>query len=230
MKKVEDEQIETEKQQVLTHLMVPSKKFGNAHPRQISVTNALVNFVAEDLIPLSLVESTRFQKFVSTLEPQYQMPSRKHLSRVLLKKKYDTVKSNLLDQLQKIKYINVTVDLWSNRQMKSYLGMTGHYISDQWTIESVMLGCNRITGRHTSANIMLWYNELVSEFEVQNKIKHVVTDSAANIIKAFLTLPGFECGTSSDNDNDDDEDGDELSSEAHLMPLDLEHHSCFAHI
>lgn len=144
MKKV-DEQIETEKQQVLTHLMVPSKKFGNAHPRQTSVTNALVNFVAEDLIPLSLVESTRFQKFVSILKPQYQMPSRKHLARVLLKKKYDTVKSNLLDQLQKIKYINVTVDLWSNRQMKSYLGMTGHYIiSDQWTLESVMLGCNRI--------------------------------------------------------------------------------------
>ena len=74
------------------------------------------------------------------------MPSRKHLARVLLKKKYDTVKSNLLDQLQKIKYINVTVDLWSNRQMKSYLGMTGHYIiSDQWTLESVMLGCNHIT-------------------------------------------------------------------------------------
>lgn len=77
---------------------------------------------------------------------------------------------------------------------------------------------------------MLWYNELVSEFEVQNKIKHVVTDSVANIIKALLILPGFQCGTSSDNDNDDDEDGDELSSEAHLKPLDLENYSCFAHI
>ena len=155
--------------------MAPSKKYDAKHPRQILVTDALVDFVAEDLIPLSVVDSTRFKKFVSILEPQYQMPSRKYLSGVLLQKKYDTVKREVLDRIQKSKSINITVDLWSNRQMKSFLGMTGHYISDQWTLESIMLGCNRITGRHTSDNIALWYEELVSEFVVRQKIKHVVT-------------------------------------------------------
>ena len=207
--------------------MAPSKKYDAKHPRQILVTDALVDFVAEDLIPLSVVDSTRFKKFVSILEPQYQMPSCKYLSGVLLQKKYDTVKREVLDRIQKSKSINITVDLWSNRQMKSFLGMTGHYISDQWTLESIMLGCNRITGRHTSDNIALWYEELVSEFVVRQKIKHVVTDSASNIKKAFLTLPGFETVTTSDSD-DEDEDGERSSSEALLIQI--EHHSCFAHI
>ena len=39
---------------------------------------------------------------------------------------------------------------------------------------------------------MSWYNEVVFEFEVKDKIKYVVTDSVANIKKAFFTLPGFE--------------------------------------
>ena len=227
-----EQKCEAEQQQVLTHLMIPSKKYLATHPRQISVSNALVEFVAEDLMPLSVVDSTRFRNLVSILEPCYQMPSRKQLSTVLLKKKYDTLRSKVVDQLQKIKSLNITVDLWSNRQMKSYLGMTGHYISNQWTLESVMLACNRVTGGHTSDNIMLWYNEVVSEFDVRDKIKHVVTDSAANIKKAFLTLPGFENDTS-DSDIEDEDDDDiegEYSSKALLLQSDLEHHSCFAHI
>ncbi len=54
-----------------------------------------------------------------------------------------------------------------------------------------MIGCHRITGRHTSDNIVSWYEGLVSDLEVQQKIEHVVvTDSASNIKKAFLSLPG----------------------------------------
>ena len=105
---------EAEKQQVLTHLMVPSKMYGATHSRQIYVTDVLVEFVAEDLMPLTFVDSTRFKNLVGILEPHYQMPSHKQLSKFLLKKKYHTVKSKVLDQLHMIKSINITVDLWSN--------------------------------------------------------------------------------------------------------------------
>ena len=90
------------------------------------------------------------------LDPMYQLPSRKHLSTKLLKKKYDHTKTQLLSQLGGTDNINLTLDLWSNRQMRSYLGITGHFISESWTLESVMLGCNRVMGRHTTENIMLW--------------------------------------------------------------------------
>ncbi len=115
-----------EKQQEIIHLMAPTKKYDAKHPRQILVTDALIEFVAEDLIPLSVVDSSRFKKLVSTLEPKYQMPSRKYLSGALLKNKHAAVKREVLDRIKKCKSVNITVDMWSNRQMKSFLGMTGH--------------------------------------------------------------------------------------------------------
>ena len=55
-----------------------------------------------------------------------------------------------------------------------------------------MLACNRVTGRHTGDNIMMWYEEIISDFGVREKVKHIITDSASNVKKAFLTLPGYE--------------------------------------
>ena len=71
------------------------------------------------------------------------MPSRKHLSLNLLKNKYDLVKSNVLRQLEGKKALNLTIDLWSNRQMRSYIGITFHFFSDNWELQSVMLACHR---------------------------------------------------------------------------------------
>ena len=51
------------------------------------VTNALVNFVADDLILLSVVEGIRFKTLLGILDSQYQLPIYKYLSRVLLNKK-----------------------------------------------------------------------------------------------------------------------------------------------
>ena len=234
-----EEQNEDESQQTLTHLLQPQRKYNPQNPKQVLVTDAVVNFVADDLIPLSVVDSKRFKSLLSTLDPQYQLPSRKQLSTVLLKKKYDTLKSSVLQKLKKTDTINLTIDLWSNRQMQSYLGITGHYISDDWNLESVMLACNRVTGRHTGDNIMMWYEEIISDFGVREKVKHIITDSASNVKKAFLTLPGYEDveedHTTSECDDSEAEESERCGSinsfdESDEGQVLFEHHSCFAHV
>ena len=70
------------------------KSYDAKHPKQKQVTDALVDFIAEDLMPLHLVDSPRFQKLLKSLDPQYSLPSRKHLSTTLLTKKYDHLKAN----------------------------------------------------------------------------------------------------------------------------------------
>lgn len=44
-------------------------------------------------------------------------------------------------------------------------------------------------------------NEITSDFGITDKIKHIVTDSASNVKKAFLTLPGFEDDTDERSDS-----------------------------
>lgn len=65
-------------QGTLTHLVEPQKKYHAKNPKQVLVTEAVVDFIAEDLMPLHLLDSVRFQKLVHLLDPQYCLPSRKH--------------------------------------------------------------------------------------------------------------------------------------------------------
>jgi len=50
---LKEEQNEDESQQTLTYLLQPPKKYSSQNPKQILVADAIVNFVADDLIPFS---------------------------------------------------------------------------------------------------------------------------------------------------------------------------------
>ena len=73
----------------------------------------------------------------------------------------------------------------------------------------------------------MWYNEIVADFHVAEKIKHIITDSAANMKKAFTSLPGYE--DESRNEGESYSDDDFTFGLAFYENLLLEHHSCFAH-
>lgn len=63
----------------------PISKWASTDPgQQQRITSAIVDFVAQDLQPLSVVESPAFRHILETAEPRYRMPSRKHLSSTLL--------------------------------------------------------------------------------------------------------------------------------------------------
>ena len=116
--------------------------------------------------------------------------------------------------------------------MRSYLEITVHYITGNWKLEHIVLGCNRVQGRHTAVNIQFWYDEVVSDFGISEKVKHNITDSGSNIKKAFtqVTLPGYEEEDTDDlSDEDEDKDNFESISTSSLDGFSFERHACFAH-
>ena len=113
-------------------------KYSTNDPKQRQITDALISFIAGDLIPLSVVESDNFRTLLEASNPKYQMPSRKHLSSKLIHEKSSELKSNLMHQMKIAENVCLTLDLWTNRQMRGFLGITGHYILN-WTLKSVMI-------------------------------------------------------------------------------------------
>ena len=101
-----------------------------------------------------------------------------------------------------------------------------------------MLGCRRFKGKHTAGNINEAFMELLAFYGISAKVTDVVSDSAANMMKAFsdFGLPGFQ------EDKDDHEDydewsDDEITSDNEDDHMDEEiydflkgHHKCFAHV
>lgn len=161
-------------------------------PRQIQINEALTLFIAGDLISLSVVESQNFKNLLEKLNPKYQVPSRKTLTTKLIHEKCSEMRNDIKHKLKSAQNICLTLDLWSNSQMRAFLGVTGHYIAD-WQMRSVMLACSRFKGKHTGDAIHREYEETIANYEIGHKVSNIVTDNASNMIKAFsFSLPGFE--------------------------------------
>ncbi|KAG7175267.1 Zinc finger BED domain-containing protein 1-like 1 [Homarus americanus] len=156
---------------------------------QMELTNCIVAFIAPDLLPLSLVESERFRILMATAEPMFTMPSRKHLSSVLLPQHSTTVQTRLKTQLQQVQNLCLTIDLWSSRDMRSFIGVTA--------------ACCRFKGPHTSDNIYDMYQETVASFDVGSKVTTTITDNAANMVKAFTLFPVEQLDEDDDFDDND---------------------------
>jgi hypothetical protein len=59
-------------------------KYSTNDPNQKQITEALISFIAGSLTPLSIVENQEFRLLIESLNPKYQLPSRKHFSTKLL--------------------------------------------------------------------------------------------------------------------------------------------------
>ena len=211
-----------------------TSKYGHNDPRQQFITNAVVMLIAGDLLSLSLVESPRFRELMHRADPRYIVPSRKHLTTKLIPDKSSSIDSDIKSKLKKAQAVCLTIDLWSNRQMRSFIGITGHFILD-WTMETVMLACRRFKGKHTADSIYEQYQETVNSYEIASKILSIVTDNASNMIRAFEGIPGFE-GTSQDSMSSSDSDCDSDSEEPYqdidhslYVQLPTQWNPCFAH-
>lgn len=228
---ITDNEKRVQEQPKMSEFMKKKVKYASSDQRQIQLTDALIKFIAGDLLPLSIVESEDFRNLMETADPKYQMPSRKYLSSKLLLEKSTEVRNNIMHQMKLAENICLTVDIWSSRQMRGYLGITGHFILD-WTLRSVMICCKRFCGKHTAENIRNEYEEIIASFDIAKKIVAIVSDNASNMVKAF-SIPGYEDEDIS-QDQDSDESDNEVSSSDQEADSDFDiclpqHVRCYAH-
>ena len=184
----------------MTSFVKTHTKFASSDPQQKKITDALVMFVASDLLPISIVESSHFRHLLECLNSSYAIPSRPHFTDKLLKSKTSEILQKLKLRLHDAVSVNLTIDLWSNRQMRGFLGITAHFIT-QWTLNSVMLACSRFRGNHTAENIAEHVDEVIASFDISKKLSHITTDNASNMVKAFK-LPGYDAQLSEDTSSD----------------------------
>ncbi|XP_053375534.1 uncharacterized protein LOC123533927 isoform X3 [Mercenaria mercenaria] len=161
--------------------------------------------------------------FVTHLK--FQVSSRRHLSSKVIHEKARLISNTVKSQQKRAENICLTIDLWSNRSMKGFLGITAHYILD-WEMKSAMIACKRFKGKHTAENNLHEYEDTISSFDINDKIFCVINDNASNMIKAFkCAVPGFSSprqGSKDEECDDDDDDDDDESCE----DSDSYHDSC----
>ena len=156
-------------------------KFSASSPAQSKITNAIVNMLITDIRPLHMVENEGFKNLISLLEPRYTMVSRKHIQNKLLPQLFSTTIDKIKSLLISASTCNVTLDIWSSRKMHSFLGITCHYLTDTFEMKSLLVSCSRLLGRHTGEHIVSEFDNVVSNFNISNKIFKVISDNASNM-------------------------------------------------
>lgn len=117
------------------------------------VDMAVLKVVVGDLQPFSIVQDKAFKALVQLLEPNYVLPCRTTICRTLLPRKYESMVEKVKELIEGIEAMSLTTDMWTARTTQAYIAVTGHYVTKQWTMGSVMLGCIGVTGSHTAVMI-----------------------------------------------------------------------------
>nr|CAH7714552.1 unnamed protein product [Callosobruchus chinensis] len=160
--------------------------------REKKINDLILKMIVKDLQPFSVVEDSGFRDLMNYLEPNYKLPSRYVLSSGLLESHFTIVRETLKEELRRASYVSLTTDGWTSRATTSYQAVTAHYIlSDVWELRSALLGCFECNERHTAEYIKQELSNIISDWEIGDKIVACVTDNAANM-KAATRLIGWD--------------------------------------
>jgi hypothetical protein len=143
------------------------------------IDDALMLLFIKDFQPFSVVEDKGFRKFVSTLNPTYQLPNRKHISNTMLTAEYQKCENDVKERFNAVKAACLTVDGWMSRAQEGYFAITAHYIDGNFESNSALL--------HTSANISQYLHRVISQWNLNKKSSFSGSSyNAANVQNSIM--------------------------------------------
>ena len=111
------------------------KKLPHNCTRAVELTNAVVEFVARDLRPVSTVDGYGFLNLMETAEPQYIAPCRRTKMN-LIDRKYSELKRSVRGSLSGQQCVTLTTYMWTSRAGDGCFSLTAHYITEEFEMRS----------------------------------------------------------------------------------------------
>jgi len=157
---------------------------GETPERSKKITELIINTVVGDLMPINLAEGKNFKKLINELTPGYKIPSRQTITRNI-EEKFRSSKVEIRKLLSHAKYASLTTDLWCNVKMHSFLGVTIHFINENFKLVNLVLATKEINGVHSGRNITACLEAVLEDYELSPyQIVGIVSDNDANIVNA----------------------------------------------
>ena len=140
-----------------------------------AIMDLLADVVAMDMRPMTIVEGEGMIRLLKFLEPGFNMPSRKHLTKLLQAKQVSLLKTVLSKEASSMA---LTSDIWTSNTMEAYLSLTAHFICKKWKMVSCVLQTKAFPERQNIADSI---GSIVRSFDIDpTTVVAVVHDSAAN--------------------------------------------------
>ena len=99
----------------------------------------VLQVIVKDMRPLSLVEGEAFIDIIEYACPGFKCPSRSWFTKQLEKAYQHALEDLKKDLKKRSSKITLTTDAWTSIATEAYLGVTCHYINDNWEMVSFVL-------------------------------------------------------------------------------------------
>ncbi|XP_038591229.1 E3 SUMO-protein ligase ZBED1-like [Micropterus salmoides] len=148
------------------------------------------------MVPIYTVEKTGFINLIKTLDPRYELPSRKYFSEVALPKLYNITREKVSRELGELSFYSATTDMWSSRTMQPYMSLTVHFINNGWDLRSISLQTSYFPDDHTGELVAKGLRDALDCWNLsENRLCCMTTDSGTNMTKALRVngWPNLQC-------------------------------------
>ncbi|CAF1489878.1 unnamed protein product [Adineta steineri] len=126
-------------------------------------------------------------RLLNEIVPGYTPPTHRTVQRQLTRYYYDHTKM-LVTELKTINALAVTTDLWSDKNLNSYMCLTGHYMNANSKLDSKVLSFTVFEERHTGEQISYTIKKELKRLQVYDKTNTITCDGASNMKKSFKKL------------------------------------------
>ncbi|XP_038062433.1 E3 SUMO-protein ligase ZBED1-like [Patiria miniata] len=171
-------------------------KYSRQSSRWKELTDSVTHFLAKEMLPFYTVEKRGFKAMLSKFDRQYELPGRRHFSKVAIPQLYTQVRSRVEDEMREADFFSATTDMWSSSNMEPYMSFTIHFISPDWKLQSRCLDTSFLPESHTAENLANALRSTLTQWNLPvSKLSCITTDNGANIVAAIRQLqwPWLNC-------------------------------------
>ena len=159
--------------------------------KQKILDEALLEMIATDFHPLSIVDDRGFRRFVGKLQPLYKLPTRQALYDNLLTTQYARAVTERRTEVLQATAVCVSAEGWLSQASERYVALTAHYLSAQLEPKSCLLDCFMYTDHHTADAVKDELIRVVDEWGCQGKVVAFITDSSPHVSAAIQLAGGW---------------------------------------
>ena len=139
--------------------------------RAIRVTRKIGEMIAIDCQPLSIVSDPGFSRLMNTVEPRYQLPSRKYVTDKVIPEIASDVKVKVNNHMKDAHWLSFTSDIWSTEVSNdSLLSLMAHWfiwLTKSFDRRNAMLQAQSFPGSHTGEALCAKYKEMFQEWGIR---------------------------------------------------------------
>ena len=147
-----------------------AQKYERTSRRWCEITDSLTYCISKEMFPICTTEKDRFQRFIATLDPRYDIPSAKYMSGTAIPALYEKTREQVASDI-----------------MEPYLSYSIHFIDDNWILQTKCLQTLFVQKDHTADNLCEVMTETLTQWKLEmDRQVCITTDNGSNITCAVV--------------------------------------------